>query len=86
MQLPSDPSKPEWKLDGTMVTIPDQPLNLLVATLRDRILQHTGNLPVSRIRLAYNGKMLTNANTLASYNIEDEDLVVLSVRDAKKKK
>ena len=43
-------------------------------------------MPLSRIMLSFGGKMLTNANTLASYNLEDEDLLVLSVRDAKKKK
>ena len=29
--------------------------------------------------------MLTNANTIASYNLEDEDIVTVSVRDTKKK-
>jgi len=86
VQLPNDQSKPEWKLDGTVVTITDLPLGLLVSTLRDRILQTTGGaVPASRIRLAYAGKMLTNANTIANYNLEDEDLIVLSVRDQKKK-
>ena len=34
----------------------------------------------------YMGKLLTNSSTIASYNLEDEDLVVLSVKlDAKKK-
>jgi len=86
VQLPDDPSKPEWKLDGTMATIPDLPLNLLVSTLRDRILQHTGSsLPTSKMRLAYAGKMLTNRNSIASFNLEDEDLLVLSVSDAKRR-
>ncbi|KZT65441.1 hypothetical protein DAEQUDRAFT_676757 [Daedalea quercina L-15889] len=87
IQLPNEPSKPEWKLDGKVVTVPDIPLNLLVSTLRDRILQFLGNppVPLSRIRLSYAGRMLPNQNTLASHNIEDEDLVVLSLRDAKKK-
>ncbi|CAK5264288.1 unnamed protein product [Mycena citricolor] len=86
VQLPKDDSKPEWKLDGSIVTIPDLPLNLLVSTLRDRIQLHTsGSVPVSRIRLSYSGKMLNNKDTIALYNLEDEDLVVLSVRDAKKK-
>ncbi|KAI0362672.1 hypothetical protein OH77DRAFT_1585019 [Trametes cingulata] len=87
VQLPNEPSKPEWKFDGSIVTIPDLPLNLLVSTLRDRILQHTGSIVgASRIRLSYAGKMLTNMQTIAVYNLEDEDLVVLSVRDEKKKK
>ncbi|KAF7359550.1 hypothetical protein MSAN_01298100 [Mycena sanguinolenta] len=86
VQLPNDNSKPEWKLDGSVVTVPDLPLNLLVSTLRDRILLHTdSSVPVSRIRLSYMGKMLNNKDTIAVYNLEDEDLVVLSVRDAKKK-
>jgi splicing factor 3A subunit 1 len=86
VQLPDDPSKPEWKLDGSIVTIPDLPLNLLVSTLRDRILQHTrSSLPTSRMRLSYTGKMLTNAYSIASFNLEDEDLLVLSVSSAKKK-
>ncbi|OJT08855.1 Splicing factor 3A subunit 1 [Trametes pubescens] len=87
VQLPSSPARPDWKFDGNIVTIPDLPLNLLVSTLRDRILQHTGSIVgASKIRLAYDGKMLTNMQTIAVYNLEDEDLIVLSVRDDKKKK
>jgi len=86
VQLPNDPSKPEYKFDGSVVTIPDLPLNLLVSTLRDRILQHTGSaFPISKIRLSYQGKMLTNANTIAEYNLEDEDLVVFSITEKKRK-
>lgn len=86
VQLPEDSSKPEWKLDGSVVIIPDLPLNLLVSTLRDRILQHTrSSLPTSRMRLAYAGKMLTNANSIASFNLEDEDLLVLSVSEPRRR-
>lgn len=73
-------------MDGTIVTIPELPLNLLVSTLRDRIIATTGSaLSAGRLILSYNGKMLTNRNTIASYNLEEEDLLVLSVRDQKKK-
>jgi splicing factor 3A subunit 1 len=86
VQLPSDPSKPEWKLDGSVISVSDIPITLLVAALRDRILQHTGStMPVSRIRLSYMGKTLTNQSSIALYNLEDEDVVVLVLRDAKKK-
>ncbi|RDB24300.1 Splicing factor 3A subunit 1 [Hypsizygus marmoreus] len=86
IQLPNDPSKPEWKLDGTIITIQDLPLNLLVSTLRDRILHHTGSaVGASRIRLSYQGKMLTNSTSIASHNLEDEDMLVFSIRDLKKK-
>jgi len=87
IQLPSHPEKPEWKLDGTAAIVPDLPVTLLVSTLRDRIIQHLGSsLSAGKMRLAYGGTMLTNANNLASYNLEDEDLVTLSLRDEKKKK
>ncbi|KAK7693235.1 hypothetical protein QCA50_002801 [Cerrena zonata] len=86
IQLPNDPSKPEWKLDGTVVTIPDLPVTLFVSTLRDRVLQHTGSaLASSRIRFSYADKLLTNSHSIAMYNLEDEDQLVLSVRDSKKK-
>ena len=87
VQLPNEPSKPEWKFDGAVITIPELPLNLLVSTLRDRIIQHTGStVGASKIRLSYGGKMLMNSQTIAVYNLEDEDLVVATVRDEKKKK
>ena len=84
--MPNDTSKPEWKLSGQIVTVPDLPLNLLVSTLRDRILQHTGSsISASRIRLSYQGKMLTNSSSIAATNLEHEDHLMLSVRDQKKK-
>jgi splicing factor 3A subunit 1 len=86
VQLPVDTTKPELKLDGRIETVPDLPLNLLVSTLRERILQHTGvNLSASKIRISYGHIMLTNGNTIASYNLEDEDLIAFTVRDTKKK-
>lgn len=86
VQLPNDPSKPEWKLDGSVVLIPELPMTLLVSTLRDRIRLATGSaLPASRMRISYMGKMLTNSSTIGSYNLEDEDMLVLSVSEAKRK-
>jgi splicing factor 3A subunit 1 len=86
VQLPVDNSKPEWKLDGSVVLVPDLPMNLLISTLRDRIRIATGSaLPASRMRISYQGKMLTNSSTLGSYNLEDEDLLMLSASEAKRK-
>ncbi|KXN82509.1 Splicing factor 3A subunit 1 [Leucoagaricus sp. SymC.cos] len=86
VQLPNDPSKPEWKLDGSVVTIPDLAMNLLISTLRERIRAVTGSaLPASRMRISYQGKMLTNSSTLGSFNLEDEDMLVLSVSEARRR-
>ncbi|KAF7777486.1 hypothetical protein Agabi119p4_3558 [Agaricus bisporus var. burnettii] len=86
VQLPDDSSKPEWKLDGSVVLVPDLPMTLLVSTLRDRIKIATGSaLSASRMRISYLGKMLTNSTTIGSYNLEDEDMLVLSVSDARRR-
>lgn len=87
VQLPSDPSKPEWKLDGSIVTVPDISISYLVSTVRDHIMRHIDStVALSRIILSFNGRMLTNSQTIAVYNLEDEDLLVLTLRDVKKKK
>ncbi|KAI5123285.1 hypothetical protein M0805_009306 [Coniferiporia weirii] len=87
IQLPVDGTRPEWKLDGSVVTLGEVPVTFLVSTLRDHVVrQIESSVPLSRLMLSLNGKMMTNANTLASYNVEDEDMIVLAVRDAKKKK
>ncbi|KAJ3572497.1 hypothetical protein NP233_g3055 [Leucocoprinus birnbaumii] len=86
VQLPNDSSKPEWKLDGSVVLVPDLAMNLLISTLRDRIRNVTGSaLPASRMRISYQGKMLTNSSTLGSYNLEDEDMLVLSVSEPRRR-
>jgi len=86
IQLPSHPEKPEWNLDGTTITLADLPLTMLVGMLRDRIsAQAKSNVPGGRMKLSIGSKVLTNAQTLASYNLDDGDVVVLAIRDAKKK-
>jgi len=87
IQLPVDTSKPQYKLDGSVVTLEELPVTFLLSTVRDHVVRHIGSsVPHSRIILSVEGKMLSNATTLAGYNIEDGDMLVLSVRDAKKKK
>ncbi|KAF8830672.1 hypothetical protein HHX47_DHR2001155 [Lentinula edodes] len=77
--------KPEWKFDGKIVTVPDLPFNLLASTLREGFIQHiSSTVNVSRIRLLYAGKLITNNSTIASYNTEDKELVTLILGDAKK--
>ena len=84
--MPNDTSKPEWKLSSEIVTVPDLPLNLLVSTLRNRILQHTGStISASHIQLSYQEKMLTNSSSIMATNLEHEDPLMLSVRNQKKR-
>ena len=81
VQLPTMPEKPEWKLNGSIITISDLPLNFLVSSLRDRIAGIIeAQLPISRMRLDFGTKVLSNASTLASVNLDEGDMIVLSIR------
>ncbi|RXK38919.1 splicing factor 3A subunit 1 [Tremella mesenterica] len=81
IQLPNMPEKPEWKLNGSIITISDLSVSTLVSTLRERIKRTVdAELPISRLKLDYGGKTLNNASTLASFNLDEGDLVVMSVR------
>lgn len=86
IQLPNVPEHPEWKLDGSVTVVPDLPVTLLISTLRDRVLRHLDStLSPGRVKFTFGGKMLTNGQTMAMYNVEDGDVVELSVREVKKK-
>jgi splicing factor 3A subunit 1 len=86
IQLPNVPEHPEWKLDGSIATVSDLPVTLLVSTLRERIIRHLDSaLSPGRVKFTYTGKLLSNQQILAVYNLEDADTVVLSVREVKKK-
>lgn len=81
VQLPAHPEKPEWKLDGSVIDINDVPVNTLFSTVRDRIKRALeAELPISRMRIEYNGKVMNNQSSLASLNIGEGDMVVMSLK------
>jgi len=81
IQLPDMPDRPEWKLNGSIITVPDLPVNSLISTVRERIKRVVdADLPISRLKLNYGEKTLNNAQTMASINLDDGDMLVMSVR------
>lgn len=81
VQLPSVADKPEWKLDGSVLAIPDVAVNTTFATLRERIKRALdADLPISRLRLEYGGKVMNNSASLASLNLGEGDVVVMAVK------
>lgn len=81
VQLPDMPEKPEWKLNGSIILVPDLPVKTMFSTVRERIKRIVdADLPISRLRLDYNGKVMNNSATLASVNLDDGDLLVMAVR------
>lgn len=86
VQLPKIPETPEWKMDGNSITIPDLPVTLLISTLRERIVRHIDSpLAPGKVKLSYSGKPLSNQQTMALYNLEDGDTLVVDVQRVKKK-
>jgi splicing factor 3A subunit 1 len=74
VHLPSHPEKPEWKLDGSSIQVTDLPVNITFGIVRERIKRTLGaDLPVSRMQLSYEGKVLSNGATLASVNLDEGD-------------
>ena len=75
------PDKPEWKLDGSVISVPDLPVNTLFKTLRERIKRVMNtDLPLSRMQLSYEGRTMNNQHSMASVNIDEGDLVALVVK------
>jgi splicing factor 3A subunit 1 len=81
VQLPNMPERPEWKLDGSVINVSGLPVKSFWSTVRDYIKRTVdADLPISRLKLDYEGKTMNNQITLAAVNLEEGDLVVMSVR------
>jgi splicing factor 3A subunit 1 len=81
VQLPDMPDKPEWKLNGQIISVPDLPVSFTFGTVRERIKRVVdADLPISRLRLDYLGKVMNNGHTLASQNLDDGDMLAMAVK------
>ncbi|WWC61631.1 uncharacterized protein I303_104215 [Kwoniella dejecticola CBS 10117] len=81
IQLPNMPEKPEYKLNGSVISITDLPVTTLFSTIRERIKRIVdADLPISRMRLDYGPKVMNNASTLASVNLDEGDILNLVLK------
>lgn len=81
VQLPVMPDKPEWKLDGSVIPLDGIMVHTSFADMRERIKRAiNAELPISRLQITYEGKVMSNATTLAGMNIGEGDLLGLSVK------
>ncbi|GAA5933234.1 Prp21p [Sporobolomyces koalae] len=81
VQLPDYPAKPAWGCDGKKLEL-EVPLTLLVGTIRDRIAAMVG-LPVGKQKFTYNGRILANSTTLAALNIDNGNVLHVSIKEKK---
>ncbi|WWC89581.1 uncharacterized protein L201_004506 [Kwoniella dendrophila CBS 6074] len=82
IQLPNMMNeKPEYKLDGSIISISDLPVTTLFSTIREKIKRIVdADLPISRMRLDYGPKVMNNASTLASVNLDEGDTLNLVLK------
>ncbi|GAA5836800.1 hypothetical protein JCM3766R1_006268 [Sporobolomyces carnicolor] len=81
VQLPDYPAKPAWGCDGKKLEL-EVPLTLLVGTIRDRIAAMVG-LPVGKQKFTYKGKILANSTTLAALNLDNDEVLHVSIKEKK---
>jgi len=76
--VPEDSTKPEWKLDGKIITV-DIGLGETIAALKERIKDVVG-LPANKQKLKMGELVLLDAKSLASYNVAPDIPVELSLK------
>lgn len=79
VQVPGAQDKPEWKLQGQMLTL-TLPLTDTVSVLKAKLHEELG-MPPGKQKLQYEGMFVKDSNTLAYYNLGPNSVVVLQVKE-----
>jgi len=77
--VPQMPDKPEWKLEGQMLTLTLQ-LTDTVNTIKQRIMEELG-MPQGKQKLQHENIFLKDANSLAYYNITPGTMLNLQLKE-----
>nr|CAG8493374.1 4091_t:CDS:10 [Entrophospora candida] len=84
VQCPTIPEKPEWNCQGQVIVLEGLQLNTLVSTLKDKIASQL-NFPAGKQKLTLGGAVMKNQVSLAYYNLEDNIMIGLAIKDRGKK-
>merc|ERR1719228_2559050 len=79
VMVPQMPDKPEWKLDGQILTLALQ-LTDTVNTIKQRIMEELG-MPQGKQKLQHESIFLKDAYSLAYYNITPGTLLNLQLKE-----
>lgn len=85
VQVPHNTEKPEWRLNGQMMTVTLPPTES-VAVVKAKILEETG-MPPAKQKVSHDGMFFKDSNTLAYYNLRNGAVIqlVLKERGGRKK-
>lgn len=79
VQCPSLPEKTEWNLQGQILTF-SLPLTDEVSVIKAKIHEATG-MPAGKQKLQHGGLFIKDSNSLAHYNMRNNAVVVLQVKE-----
>lgn len=79
IQVPASQEKPEWKLNGQMLTF-TLPYKDTFTVVKGKISEATG-MPPGKQKLQYEGIFVKDSNSLAFYNLPNGALIVLGLKE-----
>lgn len=79
VQTPNVPDKPEWGLNGQMITL-TLPATDMISVIKAKIHEVVG-MPPGKQKLQYEGMFIKDSNTLAFYNVTNGGIVVLGLKE-----
>ena len=79
VSVPVDYSKPEWNLKGQTLKI-TLPYKDFVSVIKEKVFEQIA-LPAGKQKLVFDGMFIKDSNTLAFYNVPNDALVGLQLKE-----
>lgn len=79
IQIPNMPDKPEWNLKGQLIPF-SMPLADLVSSIKNKLAEYL-NMPIAKQKLQYDGMFIKDTNSLAFYNLPQESVIYLQLKE-----
>ncbi len=77
--VPQDYSKPEWNLNGQTLSI-KLPYKDYVSVIKEKVFEQL-TLPAGKQKLVYEGMFIKDSNTVAFYNMRNNCLISLQLKE-----
>lgn len=79
VQIPNMPDKPEWNLKGQLIPF-TMPWTETVASIKQKLVEYL-NMAIAKQKLQYDGMFIKDTNSLAFYNIPDNAMIYLQMKE-----
>lgn len=79
VQVPSQADKPEWRLNGQILSI-NLSLTDQISAIKQKIQEET-DMPASKQKISFEGMFFKDSNTVAYYNLLSGATIQLQVKE-----